>query len=127
TQSYNLSVRGGTDAVRYYGSVSRDDDTGVIDWNWSERLALRANFEALLSEQLTVSVNTGYVQSRTRLAQGGINQDPFSNLIWSNPRTLLDDSGRRGWRAAPPEEWSEYNDRSENDRTTASVELRYQP
>ncbi len=127
TQSYNLSVRGGTDAVRYYGSVSRDDDTGVVDWNWSKRLALRANFEALLSEQLTASINTGFIQSETRLAQGGINQDPFSNLIWSNPRTLLDNSGRRGWRAAPPEEWSKYEDRSDNDRTTVSAELRFQP
>jgi hypothetical protein len=74
-----------------------------------------------------VSVNTGYIQGETRLAQGGINQDPFSNLIWSNPRTLLDNSGRRGWRAAPPEEWSKYDDRSDNDRMTVSAELRYQP
>ena len=127
TQSYNLSVRGGTDAIRYFASVSHSDDVGVVDWNWSKRLALRANFEALLSEQVTVSVNTGYIQGETRLAQGGINQDPFSNLIWSNPRTLLDTSGRRGWRAAPPEEWSEYEDRADNDRMTVSAELRYQP
>ena len=127
TQSYNLSVRGGTDAVRYFASVSRDDDVGVVDWNWSKRLSLRANFEALLSEQVTVSVNSGYIQGETRLAQGGINQDPFSNLIWSNPRTLLDNSGRRGWRAAPPEEWSKYEDRSDNDRMTVSAEVRYQP
>jgi TonB-linked SusC/RagA family outer membrane protein len=127
TQSYNLSVRGGTDAVRYFGSISRDDDVGIVDWNWAKRLALRANFEALLSEQVTVGVNTSYSQGQTRLAQGGINWDPFSNLIWSNPRTLLDNSGRRGWRAAPPEEWSKYEDRADNDRMTASVELRYQP
>lgn len=127
TQSYNLSVRGGTNAVRYFGSVSRDDDVGIVDWNWSQRLALRGNFEALLSEQVTVGVNMSYIQGETRLAQGGINWDPFSNLIWSNPRTLLDDSGRRGWRAAPPEEWSKYEDRADNDRMTTSVELRYQP
>ncbi len=127
TQSYNLSVRGGTDAVRYFGSVSRDHDVGIVDWNWDKSLSLRANFEALLSEDLTVSVNTSYIQSRTRLAQGSIDTDPFSNLIWSNPRTLLDGSGRRGWRAAPPEEWSEQVDRGDNDRTTTGVELRYQP
>jgi TonB-linked SusC/RagA family outer membrane protein len=127
TQSYNLSVRGGTDAVRYFGSVSRDDDVGVVDWNWSKRLALRANIEALLSPTLTVNISTAFIASQIRLAQGTIDTDPFSNLIWSNPRTLVDGSGRRGWRAAPPEEWSKVEDRGDSDRTTNSVELRYHP
>jgi len=127
TQSYNLSMRGGTDAVRYFGSISRDDDTGIVDWNWSKRFALRANVEALLTEQLTVSMHSGFISGQTRLAQGSIDTDPFSNLIWSNPRTLIDGSGRRGWRAAPPEEWGKVTSRGDNDRTTTSVALQFEP
>ncbi|TVP49094.1 MAG: SusC/RagA family TonB-linked outer membrane protein [Gemmatimonadales bacterium] len=124
-QSYNLSVRGGTDLVRYFGSISRDNNTGIVDWNWERRLALRANFEAMLSERLTAVVSTAFITGETRLSQGTIDTDPFSNLIWSNPRNLNDD--RRGWRAAPPEEWSKYESRGDNDRTTTSLEVRFQP
>ena len=124
-QNYTVSVRGGTDAVRYFASASRDDDTGVVDWNWDKRLALRANMEMLLSNAVTVSVNTSYIKGETRLAQGSIETDPFSNLIWSNPRNI--NSGTRGFLSAPPEEWKEVEGRADNDRTTASVELRYQP
>ncbi len=124
-QGFNAGVRGGTDAVRYFASVSGNDDTGVVDWNWDRKLGLRANMELALADQLTVTVGTSYIEGKTRLAQGSINTDPFSNLIWSNPRNLND--GRRGWRGAPPEEWREVESRSDNNRSTTNVQLRFQP
>jgi len=124
-QSYNLNVRGGTDAVRYFASLSRDDDTGIVDWNWDRRIAVRGNMEILLTENLTVQLNSSYVTGQTRLAQGAIEIDPFSGLVWSNPRTLGTPS--RGWRNAPPEEWRKVEQRADNDRSTTSVEVRYQP
>ncbi len=124
-QSVNVSMRGGTDQVRYFASVSRDDDTGIVSHNWSERTAVRANMEILLTDDLTVTVGSSYITGDTRLAQGAINPDPFSNLIWSNPRNL--DDRRRGWRQAPPETWDEVTTRADNDRTTTNVEMRYQP
>lgn len=124
-QNYSVSMRGGTDAVRYFASVSRDDNTGVVDWNWEKRVSLRANMEMLLSNSVTVGINTSYLTGQTRLAQGSIETDPFSNLIWSNPRNL--NTGTRGFLSAPPEEWSEVHSRADHDRTTASMEIRYQP
>ena len=124
-QSYNVNVRGGTDALRYFASVSRDNDRGIVDWNWDRRLAVRGNLDMQVSERWSVRLGTSYIQGETRLAQGSIDTDPFSNLIWSNPRNMND--ARRGWRAAPPEEWSKVESRIDNDRTTASVELRFQP
>ncbi|MGI9181526.1 MAG: SusC/RagA family TonB-linked outer membrane protein [Longimicrobiaceae bacterium] len=124
-QSYNLSLRGGTDAVRYFASASYNNDVGIVAHNWDRRTALRANVEMLLSDQLTLTVGSSYSPGQTRLVQGSINTDPFSNLIWANPRNLND--ARRGWRQAPPEEWSKVFSRADNDRTTANVELRYQP
>ncbi|MHB1223013.1 MAG: TonB-dependent receptor domain-containing protein, partial [Gemmatimonadaceae bacterium] len=124
-QGYNASIKGGTDAVRYFASVSSNDDTGVVDWNWDKKVGLRANMELAVSDQVKVTVGSSYIEGQTRLAQGSIDTDPFSNLIWSNPRYLTD--GRRGWTAAPPEEWGKVESRADNDRTTSSVELRYQP
>ncbi len=124
-QGYNASIRGGTDAVRYFASVSSNDDTGVVDWNWDKKIGLRANMELALSDKVKVNVGSNYIEGKTRLAQGSINTDPFSNLIWSNPRFLSD--ARRGWTAAPPEEWGKVESRADNDRTTSNIEVRYQP
>ncbi len=124
-QGYNANVRGGTEAIRYFVSASWDDDTGIVDWNWDKRLAVRANLDLVLSDRISLRASNGYVQSRTRLAQAAINVDPFSQLIWSTPATR--DQPRRGWMVAPPEEWSTVEDRADNDRTTTSLEVSYQP
>ncbi len=124
-QSYSANIRGGSEAVRYFVSASRNDDVGVVDWNWDKQNAIRANVEMELSDKVQARIGTAYIEGQTRLAQGSISTDPFSNLIWSNPRFLTD--GRRGWNDAPPEEWGKVESRFDNDRTTTSVELRYQP
>lgn len=124
-QGYNVNVRGGTDALRYFASVSRDHDTGIVDWNWDKRTAVRGNLDVQLSEKLNLRLGSSYIRNQTRLAQGSIDTDPFSNLIWSNPRYMNGDT--RGFLAAPPEEWSEVESRIDNDRTITSVELQFQP
>src|SRR5690606_23138580 len=43
TQSYNLSVRGGTESVRYFLSGTWQDDEGIVDYNYNQRLNLRGN------------------------------------------------------------------------------------
>lgn len=124
-QGYNASIRGGNDAIRYFASLSNNDDTGVVDWNWDKKIGVRANMELALSDQVKVTVGSSYIEGQTRLAQPGIEPDPFSNLIWANPRYLTD--GRRGWGFAPPEEWGKVESRADNNRTTSNIELRYQP
>lgn len=124
-QGYNASIRGGNDAVRYFASLSNNDDTGVVDWNWDKKIGVRANMELGLSDKVKVTIGSAYIEGQTRLAQPAINPDPFSNLIWSNPRNLAD--ARRGWGFAPPEEWGKVESRADNNRTTSNIELRYQP
>lgn len=125
TQGYDASLRGGNDAVRYFVSGSYEHDTGIVDWNWDKRFAIRANLDVALSDKLSLRASNGYIQSRTRLIQGGINFDPFSQLIWSTPATM--NQAQRGWMVAPPEEWGDVEDRADNGRTTTSIELNYQP
>ena len=51
--------------------------------------------------------------------------EPFSSIIWGNPRTL--GTPQRGFMVAPPEEWAKHETRGDNDRITTSLELRYNP
>jgi TonB-linked SusC/RagA family outer membrane protein len=119
------SVRGGTDAVRYFASGSYDDDTGVVPWNTSRRAGLRTNIEMLLSEKFTLRTSAAYIQTRTRLPAAAIDVDPFSQIIWASP--LKATTGSRGFYTAPPDEWSDMESTAANDRTTLSTELRFTP
>ena len=124
-QNYSLGIRGGNASTRYFVSGTRNDDVGVVSWNTDVQNALRANLETELAKTLQLRVGTAFISGQTRLAQGAIAIDPFSNLVWSNPRFLAD--GRRGFQSAPPEEWSDVESRYDNDRSTSSGELRWQP
>ena len=126
-QGYNLSLRGGTEEIRYYTSVSYDNDEGIVGYDFAKRLNVRVNLDVIISEDLSLKTSTGYMQSRIRLGQnrGGFGGEPFSSIIWGNPRTL--DSPQRGFMVAPPEEWSKHQTHADNDRMTTSLELRYNP
>lgn len=126
-QGYSLSLRGGTDDVRYYTSLSYDNDEGIVGYDFAKRFNARGNLDVILSEKLTLKTSTGYMQSRIRLAQntGGFGAEPFSSIIWGNPRTL--DSPQRGFMVAPPEEWGKHETHGDNDRITTSMQLAYSP
>ena len=88
-QAYNVDVRGGTAAVRYFVSANYEDEEGFVWYNTDETFRLRANVNVLLSDAFSLDVSTGYVDGYTRfaaptVADGGIWQD----LIWSNGHFL---------------------------------------
>ncbi len=120
-----LSVAGGSDAARYFTSMNYDNDVGVVPWNIATKLGARANLDLLVSNKLKITTNVGYLRNRTRLAQGAIDIDPFSNLIWGNPLTI--DKGQRGFNTSPPEEWSTVESHADVDRTTTSLTVNYTP
>jgi TonB-linked SusC/RagA family outer membrane protein len=126
-QGYSLSLRGGTDAVRYFTSASWDNDDGVVGYDNAQRFTGRANLDIALAEHLLLRTSTSVMRSRIRLAQnpGGFGAEPFSSIIWGNPQTL--DTPQRGFMVAPPEEWGKVETRGDNDRVTTSAELRYNP
>jgi TonB-dependent SusC/RagA subfamily outer membrane receptor len=125
TQSYSANLTGGSDQVRYFVSGAWHDATGVRPENWEKRGNLRANLDLQLLDNLSFTTSLGYVQGETRLAQGGFNNDPFSNLFWANP--LFVDAPARGFFRAPPEEWGKIENSQEIDRFTGSVQFTYRP
>jgi TonB-linked SusC/RagA family outer membrane protein len=85
SQSYNLGVRGGTDAVRYFLSGNYDYDEGVEFWNSNKAVRLRANVNVVFSPKLTLDASTGFVDGFTVFgnqarADGGVWED----LVWGN-------------------------------------------
>src|SRR5688572_13505170 len=124
-QSYNLALKGGTDLIRYFSSISRVHDVGIVDWNWDKRTAIRLNLESVLSDQISVAVGGAYITGQTRLSERSLQTSTFHNIVRSNPVQLFD--ARRGWGQVPPEDMEKVEARNDVDRTTMSLEFRYRP
>jgi TonB-dependent SusC/RagA subfamily outer membrane receptor len=101
-QAYNLDVRGGSEAVRYFVSANYENEEGMVWDNVDETFRLRANVSVVLSDAFSLDVSTGYVDGYTRFgaptrSDGGVWQD----MIWSNGYYLnrinpFDNSGPGG-------------------------------
>ncbi|MQA91332.1 MAG: SusC/RagA family TonB-linked outer membrane protein [Gemmatimonas sp.] len=98
-QGYNLSVRGGTDQVRYFLSGDYSNDEGVLYYNWDKAVRLRGNVSVLFTEDLTIDVSTGYTQGESRFADVPGEGNIFHDLVWSrynssiseDPATIFND------------------------------------
>lgn len=62
-----LSVRGGAEAVSYYGSLNWDQEEGTVPINWLNRYGFRVNAQAEPDDRVTVSLSTNYITSDIRL------------------------------------------------------------
>jgi TonB-linked SusC/RagA family outer membrane protein len=124
-QGYNMGLSGGSDVNRYILTLNYDDDVGVVSYNWDKKFSARANVDVIPNNQLQFQASVGHIRDRTRLAQGAIDIDPFSNLVWGTPNTM--NTLKRGFGTAPPEEWSSVESHADNDRTTLSLTGNYAP
>ena len=124
-QGYSLNLSGGTDATKYFTSANYDNDVGVVPWNTSMKAGGRANLDLLIGSNLRIASDLGYIRNRTRLAQGGIDIDPFSALIWATPATL--NKTQRGFYTSGPDEWGTVQNWANADRTTATLTTTYTP
>lgn len=124
-QGYNLSLSGGQNALRYFASLGYDDDVGVVPWNYQKKLSVRANLDMPVGNTFKLQFNAAYIPNNTRLMQGSINSDPFSNIIWGSPLTL--NGPQMGFYAAPPNIEQQIQSVANNDRTTVSMTANYFP
>jgi TonB-linked SusC/RagA family outer membrane protein len=71
-QSYNLSVSGGNDAIRYAVSGEYFNQDGIILNSNFKRYSLRANFDAQLTKKLSlrVNINPSFIVNHNVIAQG---------------------------------------------------------
>lgn len=123
----DASLSGGTEDLRYFTSAAWEKQSGIVGYDFHERLNARANLQISVSDDLTLNANTSFSRAQTRLAQntGGFGAEPFSNIIWSFPSTY--GTPQRGFMVAPPEEWAKVETMGNNDRTITSLQAQYQP
>ena len=87
SQSYNVDVSGGTNALRYFISANYESEDGVVYYNNDETFRLRANINVIFGGDFSLDVSTGFVDGFTRFANpaggaGGVWTDLLGATGW---------------------------------------------
>jgi TonB-linked SusC/RagA family outer membrane protein len=95
TQNYNVSVNGGTPAVKYFVSANYLDQDGVVLNNGLKRISLRANVDVNLSSKLRFGLNLNPSRTdQTRPADdpgsGGFSAySTITSSYWADPSAAV--------------------------------------
>ena len=132
TQSYRLSVNGGTDKYNYFVAGGFIKNDGIIRNTGLEQMDLRANYKYKLTNRLTLKGTFNMVRrendmttgtdglgnSNTSLVRHSILAKPFADVDPEDD----DDSGLQ----LTPDNWlTDYTDHSKENRSVTSVSLDY--
>ena len=124
-REYSAAVRGGTDVIRYYGSVGWDDETGVVDYNWNKKLSTRANIGVTPNAMWDMNLSLGYIDSETRFAQAATGLDLYSLIIWTSANTRSGTT--QGHRYSTPENIAKIDSHEDVHRFTGSFQVTHRP
>ena len=124
-QTYTLSMRGGTERLRYYLSADYGDDAGIVDYNWKKQTNLRSNLTILPSDQFTVNVSLGYITGQTSFMQQRTAWGMWEQFQWANPEGQ--DRILRGFLRARPEEIADNRAIRDLNRFTGSTTVTHVP
>lgn len=132
-QSYNLSLSGGAETVRYYLAGDWDNEQGAERDNVGRRVSGRASLTVNPYRTLEVVGTLGYVKGHTDLScEAGCGGTTWAAYFSTPAHAQADANGtpdrRRGARSLTPEAyygiWDRFQDLS---RTTGSVQGTYTP
>lgn len=125
TSSIHGSISGGTDAIRYYASVSRDDERGIEPNNYGDQFALHSNLDMALSPRVNVSTNLNFTELDNHLGTD-TGLSAFLGAMYGH--TLLPfPANRRGFGLGYPPEisWELYDNSAKITRFTTSGTVNY--
>ena len=97
-QSHNLSLRGGTESVKYFASMNYYDQKGVVISSGYKRYGARTNLEITPSEKLQfgININANYETSDDVPTGFGINGESgaiYSALNFDPTLAVKDENG----------------------------------
>ncbi|MBW3468096.1 SusC/RagA family TonB-linked outer membrane protein [Arthrospiribacter ruber] len=72
-QQHNLSIRGGSEATKYFFSVGFTDQEGYLRANDLSRYSFRANVDHSISDRLRIGVNMSFSQTEINSLNNGEN------------------------------------------------------
>jgi len=125
-ERFGADVNGGSDVAQYFIGGDFYREQGVYAINRQRLISLRANVHGQLRDNLDLSVNTGYVQSRLRLPQND------NNIRGILPDGLLGVAipgygAFKGWSFDTPADIFAINTQQNVDRFTGSSRANWQP
>jgi TonB-linked SusC/RagA family outer membrane protein len=123
-QSYQGTISGGTQALKYLVASTFDHDDGIDARNDLKRYSVRANVGIAPSEKFGADASLGFVRGRTDLADD-IGFGILLNTLGGFP--LLRDTPSRGFLFIPPEVARVYQQWQTVNRFTGSIQLRHNP
>ncbi len=112
SNSHNISVRGGTDKIKYYTSFGYDDDEGLLVSNiqYYKRYNMRGTITANLTDDLVMNFSTSARIDDTRRTR--------EDFIW-NYKTLLVNERGKGWHTIANEK--HYTDLAPESKNIAAL------
>ncbi|MBM4185565.1 MAG: SusC/RagA family TonB-linked outer membrane protein [Gemmatimonadetes bacterium] len=124
-QNYAGSMRGGTDAIRYFLSMDYDKNEGIVSYNTQDQMNLRANVSVTPSDAISLDVSMGYVTGSTSFMQQRTAWGVWEQFQWANPKGK--ETKLRGFLRARPEEISEVSATRDMSRFTGSATVTHRP
>ena len=126
-QRYDLSARGGTEFVRYFASLRRSDQEGVVSWNDQRDTSGRMNLDLTPHERVNVQLSGSLMSGAVQDSNGW-----FTQMYSGNPSRAGDfggiDNPLRGFYTQTPEMLRDDEIDTRNvTRSTTSGTLRVNP
>lgn len=87
-QNHNISMSGGTDKIRFFGSFGYLDNPGVIEKSGYERYTARVNLDADVKPWLNLGMNVNGMFARTDIGTNALS-DVFTYAAASTPGMIL--------------------------------------
>ena len=78
-RKFGANVSGGTGTTSYFVSADMEDENGDISYNQLEKIGIRANLDAAVTDKLQLQFNTSYLDSNLALNSNG--NTVFSPLL----------------------------------------------
>ena len=131
-QDLQMSVSGGTSAIRYYVGGGYEENQGAERVNRLRRTNLRANIQANPSPKFDVNTSLGYTTGRTYLPYESGGGGATWATFFSSPSFLYNGrntgNAQLGFRSGPPNVYYEaYDVFQDADRFTGSFQFTNRP
>ena len=91
-QDYDISLSGGTQALRYYWSLGYTDNEGIVLGDDYRNIRSRINIDGDITSYLSIGVNVQYADrdqsSQSANLSSAISMSPFGNIYEEDGKTL---------------------------------------
>ena len=123
SNAFTGAVSGGRDQVRYYASVSYDDEKGIEPNNYIKQFSLHTNLNVAPSSKMDLGASLHFVDGRNHL---GTDQGLSATLGAVTGHPLIQPKSRGFGLGFPPElSWELYDNTDFVDRFTTSGTMNY--